>query len=129
MNRLRLKSEGGFTLIELLVVIAIIGMLAAIAMPQFSAYRKRVYASTIKTDLKNAATAQEAYLVISNTYLSGALSTGTPAGYFQSDDITMTSAAGQNTFFLTATHTKCTGVNWTYSSVTGLAPGPIGGCP
>ncbi len=129
MTQLRLKSEEGFTLIELLVVIAIIGLLAAIAMPQLSAYRKKVYESTVKTDLKNAATAQEAYLVISNNYLSGALSSGTPAGYFQSNDITMTSAAGINTFFLTATHAKCPGVNWTYSSVTGLAPGPIGGCP
>lgn len=129
MNRLRLKSEGAFTLIELLAVIAIIGILASIAMPQISAYRKKAYESVVKTDLKNAATAQEAYLVISNTFLSGALSSGTPPGYFQSDNITITSAAGKNTFFLTATHSQCSGVNWTYSSVTGLAPGPIGGCP
>ncbi len=53
------KSEKGFTLIELLIVVAIIGILAAIAIPQFSAYRMRGYNSTGLSDLRNAKTAQE----------------------------------------------------------------------
>src|SRR5947208_13689680 len=61
MQRLRLQSESGLTLIELLVVRAIIGILAAIAIPQFSAYRKRGYEAQVKSDLRNAATAEEAY--------------------------------------------------------------------
>ncbi|MFH0786992.1 MAG: prepilin-type N-terminal cleavage/methylation domain-containing protein [Pseudomonadota bacterium] len=64
------KDESGFTLIELMIVIAIIGILAAIAIPQFSAYRTRSYNSAAQADLRNAATAQEAYYVDAQTYVN-----------------------------------------------------------
>jgi len=54
----------------LMIVIAIIGILAAIAIPQFSAYRQRSYNSSANADLRNAATAQEAYYVDHMTYTS-----------------------------------------------------------
>lgn len=62
------KNEKGFTLIELLIVVAIIGILAAIAIPQFAAYRQRAYNSAAQSDLRNFKTAMEAYYVDNQAY-------------------------------------------------------------
>ncbi|HET7736636.1 MAG TPA: prepilin-type N-terminal cleavage/methylation domain-containing protein [Nocardioidaceae bacterium] len=62
------EKDQGFTLIELLVVIIIIGILAAIAIPVFLNQRKKGWDSAVKSDLKNAATAQETYLTEVGNY-------------------------------------------------------------
>jgi type IV pilus assembly protein PilA len=102
-----MKNKKGFTLIELLIVIAIIGILAAIAIPQFSHYRKRSYNSAAKSDLRNAATAQEGYFADKDTYTNSlTLLIGT-YGLHTSDKVIFYGVAGDVTSYtMHAYHTS-----------------------
>ncbi len=62
------REEKGFTLIELLIVVAIIGILAAIAIPNFLNARSRATLSAVKADVKNLSTALETYQADNSIY-------------------------------------------------------------
>src|SRR5690606_31484734 len=57
------RGRDGFTLIELLIVVVIIGILAAIAIPKFAATKDKSKLASIRSDLRNIMSAQEAYYV------------------------------------------------------------------
>ncbi len=62
------NNKKGFTLIELLIVVVIIGILAAIAIPKFANTKEKAYVASMKADLRNLVTAEEAYFSDFNTY-------------------------------------------------------------
>ena len=98
---MRRTSRHGFTLIELLIVVIIIGLLAAIAIPQFQSVRKKSYRSTMMSDLKNLATSQEVYYNDAFTFSSVLADLGATA----SDGVTITINEASNTgWAATAVH-------------------------
>src|SRR2546425_7835200 len=83
-------NRKGFTLIELLIVVVIIGILAAIAIPKFANTKEKAYIASMKSDLRNMVTAEEAYFADSVKYSTnvqcanpapaGTVSWGAPTG-------------------------------------------------
>ena len=116
----RSSKGSGFTLVEILVVIAVIGLLAAIAIPQFMSYRSQAVDAEMKSDLRNTAIAIEAYFA-KQTALPA--STAEIAGYgFQpTAGVTLSYVVlSQTSYRLTAAKTGGTQPNFTYDSATGL---------
>ena len=98
------RNEKGFTLIELLVVVAIIGILAAIAIPQFSAYRAQGFNARASSDLRNLATAEEAYFAANAAYTDSTDPT-VLTGFKQSPGVVISISPSGTTFTATAHHT------------------------
>jgi prepilin-type N-terminal cleavage/methylation domain-containing protein len=67
-----MQAQKGFTLIELLIVVVIIGILAAIAVPKFASTKQKAYLASMKSDLRNLVTIEEAYYSDQTTYASTA---------------------------------------------------------
>jgi len=80
LQKLRGSNSKGFTLIELMIVIAIIGILAAIAIPNFIAYRNKAFCSRAETDANNiAADIADYFAIPTNVSLDGGMgSLGNP---------------------------------------------------
>ena len=112
------RKQSAFTLLELLISLSIIAILTAIAVPQFSEYKKRAFDMRASTDLRNVAIAEEAYFLDYESYLScnnqnciqlpgiGAISRGTAL------QITAT----QTGFTGTASHPKGSGKTFTWDT-------------
>jgi type IV pilus assembly protein PilA len=100
----RKEGQKGFTLIELMIVIAIIGILAAIAIPQFVAYRQKGYNTQAKGELKSFYTACQAYFADIPT-ATGDCTTARVAGAFiPSGAVTITPDGGMGMAGTTASH-------------------------
>lgn len=97
----KIRNAKGFTLIELLIVIAIIGILAAIAIPQFNQYKARAYDSDVKSNIHNMYLACKAYWADSGSSrdCTLAITTLTTYGYIQSQPVSWTSATGNETLW------------------------------
>ena len=100
------KGEGGFTLIELLIVIAIIGILAAIAIPQFNQYKARAYDTASKADLHNIYLACKAFWSDNGSDQSCTLSEASAAnyGFAASPSVTVSPSGNETGWSATAKH-------------------------
>ena len=131
-------TRKGFTLIELLIVGVIIGILAAIAIPKYGTTKEKAYVSTMKSDLRNLATAEETYFSERRVYFEGTASNngaGTTVsmgdGYVPSSGVSIQATlVGAGGWWATAeyaagTTRKCA----IYLGVTPAAPASTEGAP
>jgi len=114
-----MADKDGFTVLELLVVLAIIGVLAAIAIPQYSNYKQGSLDAKAKSDLHNMANAMEAYYGSMNSYAGAVVPADLTAfGYRQSANVDSAGGGTVTGYTLQATPLGGSGT-WSFDSSTG----------
>jgi len=118
-----MRDNNGFTLIELLIVVVIIGILAAIAIPKFSATREKAYFAAMKSDLKNLASQQEIYYSDTYSYTTNT----TSLSFVSSEGVNVVMTATTDGWAAAATHSALAtteGCGVYYGSSTAIPSGP-----
>ncbi len=118
-----MRDNKGFTLIELLIVVVIIGILAAIAIPKFSATREKAYFAAMKSDLKNLASQQEIYYSDTYSYTTNV----TSLGFVSSEGVNVAMSASTDGWSASNTHSALAtdeGCGIYYGSATAIPTGP-----
>jgi type IV pilus assembly protein PilA len=114
-----LIRKSGFTLVEILIVIAIIGLLAVIAIPRFISYRSQAIDAQLKSDLRNAAVAVEAYFT-KNTVYPSSIAEIDGFGFRPTEGATLTlTVVTPSTYTITAAKPGGTQPSFTFDSATG----------
>jgi type IV pilus assembly protein PilA len=109
----RLRSEEGFTLIELLVVMIIIGILVAIAVPSYLAFRGTAQDTAGKADVRAAVPDAEEYFATNNTYATMTISGLKALDSGLGSDVTIDGTPTATAYCLEAPGQS--GVTWYYS--------------
>ena len=128
-----MRDTKGFTLIELLIVVVIIGILAAIAIPQFASTKEKAFDAGAKSDLRNLMTAEEAYFSDFQAYTNQTVAAGASADLdgdgnddFQaSQNVALQATSYTDGYQITAAHASSNKV-WCVNSSAANASGAIG---
>ena len=113
-----MEQAKGFTLLELLVVIAIVGIISAIAIPEYAEYRKRGYDMRARSDLYMVAIAEETYFIDNEKYLTCTddACTALPGVIHLSNGVALAMKAGTAGFTGTSSHPSGSGKVYRWES-------------